>query len=39
MLRVKAKLLRDQGCSYPEIARRLGVSEGTAWNLINKPVD
>ena len=39
VLRVKAKLLREQGYSYPEIANHLGISLGAAWALINKPFD
>ncbi len=35
-LRVKAKFLREQGLSYPEIAYKLGISLRAAWALINK---
>lgn len=34
-LRQRAAALRDQGLSYPEIAREIGVSQATAWNLLN----
>jgi len=31
-----AKALHQAGFSYPEIAERLGVSTGTAWNWVNR---
>ncbi len=34
-LRKRAIQLREQGLSYPEIARELNISVGTAWNLSN----
>ena len=36
ILREKVVELRNQGMSYPAISRALGISEGTAWNIINK---
>ena len=36
-LELKAKMneLRSEGWSYPAIARHLGISVGTAWNMSN----
>lgn len=28
--------LREQGLSYPQIAMLMGISVGTAWNVVNK---
>ncbi len=36
MQRMKAKVLREEGHSYPEIAQQLNISLGAAWALINK---
>ena len=35
LLRAKVQELHEQGVSYPQIAKALGISVGTAWNLIN----
>ncbi len=35
-LRTRARSLRDDGASYPEIAALLGISLGATWNLLNK---
>ena len=35
-LRARARALRDEGASYPEIADLLGISLGGTWNLLNK---
>jgi transposase len=36
-LRAKVQKLREQGMSYPQIAKQLGISVGTAWNIANTP--
>lgn len=35
LMRAKAQEMREQGMSYPQIAKELGVSVGSAWNLMN----
>ena len=35
-LRAKARQLREEGMSYPAIAKALGISVGTAWNHIQR---
>ena len=39
-LKLKAEVveLRSQGWSFPAIARRLGISVGTAWNIANHQI-
>ena len=34
-LKAKVNELRSEGWSYPAIARHLGISVGTAWNMSN----
>jgi hypothetical protein len=34
-LRMKAQELRNQGLSYPAIAKALEISVGSVWNLLN----
>jgi DNA-binding CsgD family transcriptional regulator len=36
ILRGQVLELRTQGLSYPAISRALNISEGTAWNYVNK---
>ncbi len=36
LLREKAGELRRWGLSYPQIAQALGVSLGSAWNIVNR---
>lgn len=35
-LRKKARELRREGMSYPQIAQMLGISLGSAWNIVNQ---
>jgi hypothetical protein len=35
ILRDRAQQLRKQGMSYPQIAKALGISVGSAWNMAN----
>ena len=35
-LRAKVLQLREEGMSYPAIAKALGISVGTAWNHIQR---
>ncbi len=35
----KIRELHAQGESYPQIARKLGIAVGTAWNAVNRDQD